>query len=77
MCETMLKSHLRNVQYFPFHPCEQTQVPFLHCPCAEHRVSQVNCSQSAPVHPGLQRHRDDSQIPFGPQSKLQTACEQS
>lgn len=64
----------RNVQWRPFHPCEQTQVPFLHCPCSAHRKSQGNWSQRFPVHPELQRHFPDSQTPFGPQSRLHTSA---
>lgn len=64
---------LRNVQCRPFHPCEQTHVPFLHCPCSAQRKSHVNWSHKLPVQPELHRHRPDSQTPFGPQSKLQTA----
>lgn len=69
------KIYLRRVQCLPFHPCEQTQVPFLHCPCSEHLTSHGNWSQRFPVHPGLQRQRPVSQIPFEPQSRLQTAIE--
>lgn len=64
---------LRNVQWRPFHPWVQTQVPFLHWPCSEHLLSHGNWSHRFPVQPGLQRHLPDSQTPLGPQSKLQTA----
>lgn len=66
--------YLRNVQWRPFQPWEQTQVPFLHCPCSAHRLSHGNWSHRLPVHPALQRHFPFSHTPFRPQSKLQTAA---
>lgn len=68
-----MKKNLRKVQWRPFQPCEQTHVPFLHCPCSAHRASHGNWSQRLPTNPALQRHLPFSQMPFGPQSKLQTA----
>lgn len=65
--------YLRSVQCFPFHPCEQTHVPFLHWPCSAQRVSHGNWSQRFPVHPTLHRHLPDSHTPFEPQSRLQTS----
>lgn len=71
-----MKQYLRNVQWRPFHPCEQTHVPFLHWPCSEQRASHGNWSHKPPTYPGLQRHLPDSHTPFGPQSKLQTAAKE-
>lgn len=65
--------NLRKVQCFPFHPCEQTQVPFLHWPCSEHLWSHGSWSHLSPVHPCSQRHLPWSQVPWRPQSRLQRA----
>lgn len=74
--ENLICQYLRSVQYFPFQPCEQTHVPFLHWPCAMHRVSQASCSHKVPLQPSSHLHLPDSQIPWSPQSKLQIAWEQ-
>lgn len=66
--------YLRNVQWRPFHPCEQTHVPFLHWPCSAQRASHGIWSHKFPVQPGLQRHLPDSHTPFGPQSRLHMAA---
>lgn len=68
--------YLRNVQWRPFQPWEQTQVPFLHCPCSAQRLSHGNWSHRLPVQPALQRHLPFSHTPFRPQSKLQTAAKE-
>lgn len=62
------------MQWRPFQPWEQTQVPFLHCPCSAQRLSHGNWSHRLPVQPALHRHLPFSHTPFRPQSKLQTAA---
>lgn len=41
--------YLRRVQWRPFHPWEQTQVPFLHWPCSAQRVSHGSWSHKFPT----------------------------
>lgn len=61
------------MQCRPFHPCEQTHVPFLHWPCSWHRGSQGSSSQCEPVQPGSHLQRPESHTPWGPHSKPHNA----
>ena len=50
------------VQWRPFQPATQRQVPFLHCPCRLHRASQSCSSHLWPLHPASQTQAVSSHL---------------
>jgi len=67
-------------QASPFQPWRQIQVPLSQYPCSAQESAHKRMLQSAPRHPGLQKHLFGSlapQMPWREQSFSQTMMEQS